>query len=37
MTGNEKPLTIEQVLAQHGIRVEDSKNGKRIPNVKKEK
>ena len=26
-----KPLTIEEILAKHGIRVEDSKNGKRIP------
>jgi hypothetical protein len=26
-----KPLTLEQILAQHGIRVEDSKSGKRIP------
>jgi hypothetical protein len=30
-----KPLTLEQILAQHGIRVEDSKTGKRIPKGKK--
>lgn len=31
-----KPLTIEQILAQHGVRMEDSKSGKRIPKLKKD-
>jgi len=32
-----KPLTVEQILAQHGIRMEDSKTGKRIPKPKEKK
>ena len=32
---DKKPLTLEQILAQHGIRIEDSKDGKRIPKPKK--
>lgn len=31
-----KPLTIEEILAKHGIRMEDSVNGKRIPKPKKD-
>jgi len=34
---DEKPLTIEQILAQYGIRMEDSKTGKRIPKPKEKK
>ena len=32
---DKKPLTLEQILAQHGIRTEDSPTGKRIPKPKK--
>ena len=31
------PLTIEQILAQYGIRMEDSPTGKRIPKPKPKK
>jgi hypothetical protein len=30
-----KQETIEEILAKYGIRMEDSKNGKRIPKGKK--
>ena len=38
MMADKKPLTVEQILAQHGIRMEDSATGKflAIPKSKKE-